>query len=412
MDGTVKIWSINNLQQISNDNTMLTANNSSSNDITTKLQHQIQLEDTIQIDHSSSILSACWDDRGDEPLIYIGNSNSQVIIYNISQHKVIMLIDLIQQLNNHENELDYVAYKFVKCIINNPSDITFAVSIVCKGYDTLHGTKGILALYSLKTGHLIHKFQGIPMNHHINTMIFNHNGNMLITACSDGIIRIYDMIQYDIIMEWKAHKAQITHITLSKDENTLWSTSLDGYIMKWSLHRCQLLRKFIIPNINNIRKEPITFPQIAINSNDDYFLLNGSYIDNNALLYSSKLRSSIFQLIGHSGPVTSVAWHPEYDNIILTGSMDHTARLSLIQLNVINDDINITDNAIANELDIKEIASYDHDDVDQKEEEIVIEEEGKSAQASQQVLSNSRLANIKKNGLIKLNFINNKLNIF
>ena len=71
----------------------------------------------------------------------------------------------------------------------------------------------------------------------INACSLNHNGNMLITGCADGFVRMYDVRSGQSIMAWQAHRNQCTSVKLSVDEMSLVSTGLDAGLALWSLRK-------------------------------------------------------------------------------------------------------------------------------------------------------------------------------
>lgn len=43
----------------------------------------------------------------------------------------------------------------------------------------------------------------------VDSLAFNHNGNMLVTAGADGFVRVFDMATSSPIMGWPAHDGQV-----------------------------------------------------------------------------------------------------------------------------------------------------------------------------------------------------------
>ncbi|CAG8757054.1 24040_t:CDS:2, partial [Gigaspora rosea] len=91
------------------------------------------------------------------------------------------------------------------------------------------------------------KASGLPVAP-IETLQFNHNGQMLVTGDRVGCIRIFDIRSFKPIMEWSLPK--ITNISLSKkgngvicssrfsfDENNIYVVDEAGDLTQWSIHK-------------------------------------------------------------------------------------------------------------------------------------------------------------------------------
>ena len=83
----------------------------------------------------------------------------------------------------------------------------------------------------------------------VKSIKFNHNGNMLIAGCSDGMIRVFDMNHRDAIMGWKAHDGPVSCVRYASHETSLFSVGVDGKLMEWSVHNCgRAVKEFHFPS--------------------------------------------------------------------------------------------------------------------------------------------------------------------
>lgn len=57
---------------------------------------------------------------------------------------------------------------------------------------------------------------------------FNHNGQLLVAGCSDGIVRIFDLRRSDCIDSWTAHQGETLTIQLTADFTACYSLGSDG----------------------------------------------------------------------------------------------------------------------------------------------------------------------------------------
>lgn len=58
----------------------------------------------------------------------------------------------------------------------------------------------------------------------------NHNGQLLIAGCSDGIVRTYDLRHAECVDQWHAHKDFILGLQLSVDHTACYSLGADNKV--------------------------------------------------------------------------------------------------------------------------------------------------------------------------------------
>ena len=80
------------------------------------------------------------------------------------------------------------------------------------GHDSLRGAQGVLSVWSLKKGRRIKVMPVDSELTQVNSVVFNHNGNMLVTGGADGCVRLYDMVTCSPIMKWQAHAGHVTNV--------------------------------------------------------------------------------------------------------------------------------------------------------------------------------------------------------
>jgi WD40 repeat protein len=57
---------------------------------------------------------------------------------------------------------------------------------------------------------------------------FNHNGQLLVTGCSDGVVRIFDLRRSECIDSWPAHQGEALGIQLTADFTACYTLGSDG----------------------------------------------------------------------------------------------------------------------------------------------------------------------------------------
>ncbi|CAG8761591.1 8974_t:CDS:2, partial [Cetraspora pellucida] len=145
----------------------------------------------------------------------------------------------------------------VKQINCSPVEPLFACSSSPKGVDDgLNNINGSLITWNLKTMMIQDKFtlepsiskaSGLPVVP-IETLQFNHNGQMLVTGDRAGCVRIFDIRTFKPIMEWRLPKiisnstskkgnSAIYSSRFSFDENTIYVVDETGGLTQWSVHK-------------------------------------------------------------------------------------------------------------------------------------------------------------------------------
>jgi WD40 repeat protein len=102
------------------------------------------------------------------------------------------------------------------------------------------------------------------------TVALNHNGSLLLASNSNGFIKIIDMNNREVILEWKGHGGKVTSCFFSDDETTIFSIGEDGLIAQWGAHtKGKMLKSWKLSNINMLEN-----PTIAVSHSEKYICLN------------------------------------------------------------------------------------------------------------------------------------------
>ncbi|CAG8478878.1 7972_t:CDS:10 [Dentiscutata heterogama] len=164
-----------------------------------------------------------WESRSDK-LFLIGTDERFIKIFNKESQSIV-----------HEFQTDE-HFPRVKQINCSPVEPLFACSSSPKEVDDgLNNFNGSLITWNLKTMMIQDKFifdpsisktSGLPVAP-IETLQFNHNGQMLVTGDRAGCMRIFDIRSFKPIMEWSLPK--VTNISPSKKGNSLHTLSAKVY---------------------------------------------------------------------------------------------------------------------------------------------------------------------------------------
>ncbi|XP_054613121.1 WD repeat-containing protein 91 [Dunckerocampus dactyliophorus] len=310
VDGVIKVWSFNPIMQTN-----------------------------ATIMSKSPLLSLEWATKPDR-LLLLGSGVGTVRLYDTDAKK-----------NLYEMSIDE-SHPRILSLACSPSGSSFVCSAAAlNGIGLIEPAvrlpvpvSGQLLLWDTKTVKQQLQFTLEPEPVAINCTAFNHNGNLLVTGAADGVIRLFDMQQYESAMSWKAHDGEVHSVEFSCDENTVFSIGEDGKFVQWNIHRCgvkqaeQILPQdatgpFVLSGYSGYKQVQVPRGRLfAFDSEGQHVLTcsnSGGLIYN--LTNSEPALKSALSLGGHKAPVVTVDWCSALDcGTCLTASMDGKIKLSTI----------------------------------------------------------------------------------
>ncbi|RHZ88203.1 hypothetical protein Glove_25g53 [Diversispora epigaea] len=331
---------------------------------------------------SSNVLCLEWEARSDK-LLMLGTDERQVRIYNRESKSII-----------HEFQMDE-AFPRVKQISCSPAEPLFACSSSPKkslddGSDG--GATGALITWNLKTMSIQDSFtlnssiskSGLPVVP-IETIKFNHNGQLLVTGDKAGCVRIFDIRSLSPIMEWnlsgigngssKKGSGVICSSQFSFDENSIYVVDEAGDLTQWSVHKPGFIvsqsqlpgfptslinfnptptakssfRKrtasmssvrstksnrstssvptIMIANESTTFQQTSRVPMVAFSGDTEHVACTCGF---QGVIYQTSTGSQVQMLASHphSPPLTAVDWTTTSANAILTAASDGTVRVT------------------------------------------------------------------------------------
>eukprot|EP01129_Flabellula_baltica_P004954 TRINITY_DN1762_c0_g1_i2.p1 TRINITY_DN1762_c0_g1~~TRINITY_DN1762_c0_g1_i2.p1 ORF type:complete len:1949 (-),score=386.28 TRINITY_DN1762_c0_g1_i2:5-5851(-) len=191
----------------------------------------------------------------------------------------------------------------------------------------------------------------------VNAAKFSHNGEFIISASMDNTIRIWDSLDYDVLVSLRGHEHNIFSLDISHDDKYIVSGAGDGTVRVWSIesgdplgilegHSDWVTAVAFSPYSRRILSgsrdaslcvwESETGEQLECIQNahnncilDIKFSPDGKYFataseDRTIKIWSAFTLKVEKVLTGHAHEVTTCAWLS--DNILVTGSSDKTTR--------------------------------------------------------------------------------------
>ncbi|XP_061836691.2 WD repeat-containing protein 91 [Nerophis lumbriciformis] len=310
VDGVIKVWSFNPVMQTN-----------------------------ATIMSKSPLLSLEWATKPDR-LLLLGSGVGTVRLYDTDAKK-----------NLYEMSIDETHPRILS-LAYSPSGSSFVCSAAALNGNGLvepavrhhNPVSGQLLLWDTKTVKQQVQFTLEPEPVAINCTAFNHNGNLLVTGAADGVIRLFDMQQYESAMSWKAHDGEVHSVEFSCDENTVFSIGEDGKFVQWNIHRCGVKQleqtlpqdatgPFVLSGYSGYKQVQVPRGHLfAFDSEGQHVLTcssSGGLIYN--LTNGEEALKSVLSLGGHKAPVVTVDWCSALDcGTCLTASMDGKIKLSTI----------------------------------------------------------------------------------
>ncbi|KAF9975926.1 WD repeat-containing protein 91 [Actinomortierella ambigua] len=169
--------------------------------------------------HHCNILSLAWETR--DRYVFLGTDESSIRCYSLDARAVVQEI----RTNSGFPRICHMTYSpaepLLVCAVSSRDD-----------------TQGALLSINMKTMVTEHTVAMEPgAENIINTIGFNHNGQLLVVGDAGGKIRIYDIRSLSQIMEWEASPSAILSATFSFDETTILSIDSNGHLMQHLVHK-------------------------------------------------------------------------------------------------------------------------------------------------------------------------------
>ncbi|CDS13469.1 hypothetical protein LRAMOSA05645 [Lichtheimia ramosa] len=180
--------------------------------------------------NASSILSMEWEARADR-FLFLGTDMGTIRVFNVESKSIVQEFSV---------ERKYPWVTQLSCSPVEPMFVGYASgNKMASDGSTQPGT---LVAWSMKSMDSIGSFCFEPENENeygnINTIELNHNGQMLVAADDQGLMRIFDVRTMKSIMEWKDPSRRSSCIAqFSFDENSIYSIDRSGQLTQWSIHK-------------------------------------------------------------------------------------------------------------------------------------------------------------------------------
>lgn len=265
----------------------------------------------------SEIMSLEWEMKSDR-LLFVGTSEGSIKAWNVDAKRV--ACDLATSPS-------FPRVVDIRC---SPSEALFVTSTASArgkvqgvgGYG--HGALNIWSMRTWKALNTLALGEDPPV---VTSLCFNHNGKILATSATDGLIRLFDMVSCLPITGWPAHdNCGAACVRFSHDQSSLLSLGADGFVFEWSVHKQgEVVRSYEADRFCSSERSTI-LPryEMALDSSGHSLLLSS---DTPRAPLFNRRSGEVHFASQHEGPVTSVDWHPLLP-VYLTASTDHTVHVT------------------------------------------------------------------------------------
>lgn len=173
----------------------------------------------------SSIMSLDWVTKNERYFIS-GNKQGLIRLYDTRENRIMW------EMGAEPGSVLKDTRTMTICC--NPVESTFICSVALPAQ-----AGGKLFLFDIKSKKL-ERFLSLDSSQNFavaTCCTFNHNGQLLVAGCSDGIIRIFDLRRSDCIDSWTAHHGETLAIQLTTDFTSCYTLGQDGKLCQRSLNQ-------------------------------------------------------------------------------------------------------------------------------------------------------------------------------
>mmetsp|Transcript_11114 Transcript_11114/g.15332 ORF Transcript_11114/g.15332 Transcript_11114/m.15332 type:complete len:688 (+) Transcript_11114:52-2115(+) len=255
----------------------------------------------------SEVLSLSWEHKA--KLLLCGTEDCKLKVYSAASDKLVA--DL---------KTDKMCPRILD-VVCSPNGTNFVTAATTQSH-----SKASLLLWNMKNFQVENVLPVDPDSTCINCVAFNHNGTLILTGGSDGMIRIYDVSFCSAIMGWNAHDGEVISVQFTADETSIISMGSDGKILKWSM--ASVSSSIFSYDYEGFVKNTGRAADLAFDATGEYFAVGSK--SNNAYIYKVDSSSPFQTISGHTAPVVAVDWTSSIDGdtYLATGSLDQSVLLS------------------------------------------------------------------------------------
>jgi serine/threonine protein kinase len=170
------------------------------------------------------------------------------------------------------------------------------------------GSDHVLRLWSLPDGSSLKSLSG--HTEQVTTLAMSQDSHLLVSGSADRVVRLWDISLGKALQEFKGHQQAVTAVAISPDAQTVVSGSKDGTLRLWDAQTGILLQTFKLPKVEVTAVAYGMTPDTLISASSDRQLQVWD-------LRTGKLRRTF---VGHTDPI--VGLQAVDDQMVMSFSRD------------------------------------------------------------------------------------------
>ncbi|XP_032485862.1 periodic tryptophan protein 2 homolog isoform X1 [Phocoena sinus] len=156
---------------------------------------------------------------------------------------------------------------------------------------------------------------------HFNSMVslaYSPDGQYIVTGGDDSKVKVWNTLSGFCFITFTEHSSGVTGVTFTTTGYVIVTSSMDGTVRAFDLHRYRNFRTFTSPR-------PTQFSCVAVNSSGD-IVSAGAQDSFEILIWSMQTGRLLDVLSGHEGPISGLCFNP-MKSVLASASWDRTVRL-------------------------------------------------------------------------------------
>jgi hypothetical protein len=245
----------------------------------------------------STVMSLDWVTKNERYFIS-GNRQGVVRLYDTRDNRIMWELGA-----DAASPLKDARIMMIRC---SPVESTFICSVALPTQ-----TAGKLLLFDIKTKKLERSLTlGCTQSSAVGTCCtFNHNGQLLVVGCSDGVVRIFDLRRSDCIDSWMAHQGEALAIQLTADFTVCYTLGSDGKLCQRSLNQSgQVMWEASLWNCPPLQNLAVPYGQLFAFDPPGSHVLTCGLTGGNIYQVCGSGLNCLLELGGHRSPTLAVDW--------------------------------------------------------------------------------------------------------
>ncbi|XP_064135601.1 periodic tryptophan protein 2 homolog isoform X2 [Loxodonta africana] len=156
---------------------------------------------------------------------------------------------------------------------------------------------------------------------HFNSMVtlaYSPDGQYIATGGDDGKVKVWNTLSGFCFITFTEHSSGVTGVTFTATGYVIVTSSMDGTVRAFDLHRYRNFRTFTSPR-------PTQFSCVAVDSSGE-IVSAGAQDSFEVFIWSMQTGRLLDVLSGHEGPISGLSFNPA-KSVLASASWDKTVRL-------------------------------------------------------------------------------------